>query len=123
MALVDLCDGIRHVNGGSHSQLGMIGSGDRGAPKRHHTVTHVFVDGAPVASDDVGEFAEHVVQQGLQLQWLHAFGHGGEPPHVAEHDRQLSAGGLHAVVLGLLDHFVHQFWRHIGSEECGQFAF
>ena len=119
---VDLPNGLRHFQGRSHRQLRVVWCSHRSPPKRHDAVAHVFVDGAAVAADDMGELAEHFIQQPLQLQRLHPLRHGGEAAHVAEHHRQLPVGGLHAVVLRLLDHFGHQFWRHIGAEQRCEFA-
>ena len=75
-----------------------------------------------MAADDVGESAENVVEQGLQLQGVHLLGQCGKTPHVAEHHRELAAGRLHAVVFWLFDHFVHQLGGHVGAKQRGQLA-
>ena len=73
--------------------------------------------------DDAGEAAEDLVEHGLQLGWVHVFGHAGEAPHVAEHDGHLLVAGLHAVVLGAAQHLVHQLGGYVGAEQLGQLAF
>ena len=101
----------------------MLGRFHRSPPKRHDTVAHVFIDGAPVVSDQSGQTTENPGQQGLQLDWLHGFGHLGEAPHVAKHHRHFTAGRLHAVAGRIFDHLVNQLGRHVGTKKIRQFAF
>src|SRR5690606_6352421 len=50
-AIVDLAHGGRHVDGGVHGALGMVGQVHRRAPERHDAVAHVLVHRAVVRVD------------------------------------------------------------------------
>ena len=64
-------DGRGHFQCRCDGQVGMFGGFHRCAPEGHDAVTHVFVDGAAVGADGLGQAAEHAVEQGLELGGLH----------------------------------------------------
>ena len=99
-----------------HRPPRMVRHGHRGTPERHDAVADVLVHRPVVGLDHLGQVAEHFAQQRLQRLRLHAFRQAGEAAQVAEHDRQLLGAGGHAVALGLPQHLLHQFGRHVGGE-------
>ena len=101
----------------------MLGRLDRSAPKRHDAVPHVLVDGAAIRPNDPGQTGKHAIQQRLQLERFHLLRHLGKSSHVTEHHRHLPVGGLHAVTVWVLDHFIYKFGRHISTKQVGQLAF
>ena len=65
---------------------------------------------------------EHLIEQLLQLCWLHLLRHAGKTTHVAKHHGQFITLGAHVVVVWVLDHFLHQLRRHIGAKQGNQLA-
>ena len=102
--------------------IGVVFAGNGRAPEGHHTIAHVFVHGATVRVNHLGQVREQVVQQHLHLGRVHVFRHLREALQVAEHHREFTRAGLHAVSAGPLDHLMHQLGRHIGAEHARQLA-
>jgi hypothetical protein len=81
----------------SHGPLGVVLPGRVAAPHRHDAIAHVLVDPPAVLDDDDVEPRPDVVHDiGHELR-VHSFRHGGEPAHVGEQDRDLTAPLLRRV--------------------------
>ena len=122
MLVVDGVHGGGHFQGGGHGQVGVIGHVNGGTPKSHDAIAHVFVDGAAVRADDLGQAAEHAVQELLQRDGRHVFRHFGEAAHVAEQHRELFADGAHRVAAGRGQHFLHELRRNVSPKQPRQAA-
>ena len=123
MLLVELLDCPGHAQSRTHSAGSVVLCRHRSTPEGHHAVAHVFIDGASLILDDFRQPREHPVQKRLQLQRGHAFRQGREASHVAEHHREFPTVCLHAVVLGMLEHLIYQWGRHVRAKTRSQSAF
>ena len=92
------------------------------APKRHHTIAHVFVDRAlMIAADDVCQATEQAIEQHLQLCRVQAFRQFGEATHVAKHHGEFTGCGFHRIAFGVFGHFIDQLWWDVGAKQMHQF--
>ena len=74
MLFIELAHGLHHLQRGLDRQRGVFRRLDGRTPEGHHAVTHVLVEGAAVAADQVREPAEDAVEQSLQLRLVNRMG-------------------------------------------------
>jgi hypothetical protein len=72
-----------------------------------------------MGTNDLGESAEHGVEQGLQLNGLQGLGQLGEAAHVAKHHGELAGGRRHVVAAGVFQHFGDEGGRHVVAKQLG----
>ncbi|OIQ64141.1 hypothetical protein GALL_543090 [mine drainage metagenome] len=109
-----------HGHAGQYRVAGMVGVRHRRAPERHDGITHVLVDGAAMAVDDLRHRCQKLIHQLCQLLGVKPFGDGGEPAHVGKQHRQVTVGAFKAVGTGVLGHFINQLRWHILAKQAGQ---
>ena len=113
-ARVEPRQGLLHAHGGVHRVPGVLRVGRRRPEERHDGVADVLVQGPPAQEDLLGHGLEGAVEDGGQLQGLHALGHAGEAGEVGEQHRDLAAAGLQqgrVQVLGGAEDLAH----HLGT--------
>ena len=89
---------------------------ERRVPEGHDGVAHVFVDGAFLLQDDVGQRRQILVEERRKLDRREAFGQGRERPDVAEHHGQLALLPAELKLLRVFGEAGDDGGRHVAAE-------
>jgi hypothetical protein len=81
------CDRLSQPQRRSHCPLGIILSGDRRTPDRHHGITDELADSAAVALDQHPAVVEESAQQLADLLRVAVLREGGKPDQIREQHR------------------------------------